>query len=113
MANVQHIYKGAGDPREVWVGFDEVEGHHYLDTETGDVYIGGISGDWIKVNDPAEIGIFQRLEFGSAPASPEEASVTPRGPMLWIDESNGDAYLATATGGPVSRTWEWRKISFI
>ena len=113
MANKQHIYKGAGRPREVFPDLDEVEGHHYLDTETGDVYIGGIDGSWIKVNDRAAIGIFQRLEFGSAPVSPDQAGVTPYGPMLWINESNGDAYLATATGGPASTTWAWRKISFI
>ena len=38
MANKQHIYKGAGRPREVFPDLDEIEGHHYSDTETGEVY---------------------------------------------------------------------------
>ena len=113
MANKQHIYKGAGAPRDVFPDLDEVEGHHYLDTETGDVYIGGIDGSWVKVNDRSAIGIFSRLEVKSAPVGPTGPIPEPSGPMLWIDESNGDAYLATATGGPASTTWAWRKISFI
>lgn len=110
MANKQHIYKGAGEPWDVFPDLDEVEGHHYLDTETGDVYIGGMDGDWIKVNDLSAIGIFRRLEVQSAPADPQPA--TPGGPMLWIDQRNGDAYLSVGTGFP-SLTWEWRKISFV
>ena len=114
MANKQHIYKGAGEPWEAFPDLDddEIEGHHYLDTETGDVYIGGGAGRrWFKVNDPEAIGIFQRLRVDSAPVGPQPA--TPNGPALWINENNGDAYLATATGGPASPTWEWRKISFV
>lgn len=111
MANVQHIYKGAGEPQEVLADFHEVEGHHYLDTLTANVYIGNSDGVWIKINDPVRIGLFTRLEVQSAPMAPQPA--VPEGPMLWIDQRNGDAYLATATGGPPSPTWEWRKISFI
>ena len=110
MANKQHIYKGAGEPRVVLPGLDKIEGHHYLDTKTGDVYIGGIGGSWVKVNDPAALGISGRLRVDSAPTGPQPA--TPGGPALWIDQRNGDAYLATATGFP-SLTWEWRKISFV
>ena len=113
MANKQHIYKGAGRPYEVFPDLNEVEGHHYLDTETGDVYIGSTGGDWVKINDRAEIGIFTKLEFQSAPSGPSGPIPTPSGPMLWIDERNGYAYLSVGTGGPASPTWEWRKISFV
>ena len=111
MANVQHIYKGAGSPYEVLPDLHEVEGHHYLDTLTGDVYIGSTDGSWVKVNDPVEIGLFSRLEVKSDPGTPME--VPTNWPMLWIDERNGDAYLSVATGGPPLATWEWRKIAFI
>ena len=111
MANKQHIYKGAGRPREVFPDLNEVEGHHYLDTETGDVYIGGRSGSWIKVNDLSAIGIYSKLEVQGAPIGPP-TNPPPNGPMLWIDQRNGAAYLSVGTGFP-SLTWEWRKISFI
>ena len=113
MANVKHIYSGAGKPADVLGALTGIAGHHYSDTETGNVYIGNSNDVWIKVNDPVKIGLFTRLEVHSAPISASQAIPTPRGPRLWIDERNGDAYLSVATGGPASPTWEWRKISFI
>ena len=111
MSNVKHIYSGDGDPYDVLGSLTGIAGHHYLNESDGSVYIANHEDSWVKVNDRSAIGIFSRLEVHSAPVDPQPA--TPDGPMLWIDQRNGDAYLATATGGPASTTWAWRKISFI
>lgn len=111
MANKQHIYKGAGEPWDVLGGLTGIAGHHYLNESDGSVYIANHEDSWVKVNDRSAIGIFSRLEVQSAPIGPTGAIPEPSGPMLWINESNGDAYLSVGTGGPISPVWSWKKMT--
>ena len=108
MANVKHIYSGAGDPADVLGALTGIAGHHYLDTSTGDVYIANSYDDWIKVNDPIATGVNDKLGVVSAPVAPTDPAEEP---TLWLNTSNGDAYISVVTGGPISPVWSWKKMT--
>ena len=108
MANVKHIYSGAGEPADVLGALTGIAGHHYSDTLTGDVYIANSYDNWIKVNDAAALGIGPSLKFYQAPVP---AAGVPEESMLWLNTSNGDAYISVVSGAPSAPVWSWKKLT--
>ena len=108
MANVKHIYSGAGEPVDVLGALTGIAGHHYSDTLTGDVYIANSDDDWIKVNDAAALGIGTLLNTFKAPVAPAGPAEEP---TLWLNTSNGDAYISVVSGAPSAPVWSWKKLT--
>ena len=108
MTSKQHIYKGAGAPWDVLGDLTGIAGHHYLNESDGSVYIANHEDNWVKVNDRSAIGVNDKLDVYSAPVAP---TVVPEEPTLWLNTSNGDAYISVVTGGPMSPVWSWKKLT--
>lgn len=108
MSNVKHIYSGDGDPYDVLGSLTGIAGHHYLNESDGSVYIANHEDSWIKVNDAAALGIGTQLNTYKAPVAPTGPAEEP---TLWLNTSNGDAYISVVTGGPISPVWSWKKMT--
>lgn len=89
MANVKHIYTGAGDPN--YLALDQTTGiHHYYDEVAGGLWMSRPDGAWALINAGGSEGSISFYDE-SANNAPQ---IDPQGPALAYAKNGLYIYMA-------------------